>query len=448
MSICRGILRSCTALAGMLVIATSAFAQSAVPDLAQAEQLLRSGKAEDAHRLLAPHEFNFAGNEEFDYLLGVAALESNHPDQATLIFERVLAVNPNHAAARLDMGRAYFALGDMDRARTEFETARQFGPPPAALATIDQYLAAMDKRTRAAGGLRYTAYAEATIGRDYNVNSSTGQSSIFVPLFGTDLTLATTSVRQRDNFYAAGGGVDASYALSDKFSLLAGLDSKQRLNLRFDTFDYRNTDLRTGAQYAGERDTLRLTLGRNDYELDNTSYRRTQNLNGDWRRTLDERTQLTLFGQDARSRYLQSASRSESANLFLYGASGTRVIDQDSRTIAFASVFRGVDVATDSRADGDRRLHGARAGMQRALYGSADWYASASVQKSTYAIENPTFGVNRKDYQYDVAAGVNWPLSPVWLLRPQMTYTRNDSSLTLYDYDRYELSLTFRRNFK
>ena len=438
-------------LAAALMLPGSSQAQPKAPesrpDMAQAERLLRDGKAEEAYLLLLPHEFAQAGQEDFDYILGVAALESGKADLATLIFERVLAVNPNHAAARLDMGRAYFALGDMDRARTEFESARRFGPPPAAVTTIDQYMAAIEKR-ESGKALRLTGYADAIVGRDSNVNSSTAQGTLFIPLFGTDLTLATNSVKRGDNFLSYGGGVDAAYTLAGSFSLLGGADARRRANYRADTFDNQSLDLRLGAQYAGDRDTVRLIVGQNRYDLDNASYRNTQNLIAEWRRTLDSRSQVSLFAQDSRARYLQEAARSNSSNLFMYGVGGVRVIDEGTRTFAFASLFRGADVATDGRSDGDRRLHGVRVGLQRALMAEADWFAAVSSQKSTYAVENPIFSATRKDYQYDLSAGVNWQINREWLLRPQMSYTRNDSNLALNDFDRYEASVMLRRDFR
>ena len=46
--------------------------------------------------------------------------------------ERVLIVDPNHLGARVDLARAYFALGDSARARGEFRIALAQNPPPAA----------------------------------------------------------------------------------------------------------------------------------------------------------------------------------------------------------------------------------------------------------------------------------------------------------------------------
>ncbi len=417
------------------------------PEMARAEQLLRAGRADEAWRLLSPHEFAQAGREDFDYLLGVAALDSGRADLATLVFERVLAVSPNHAAARLDMGRAYFALGDMERARTEFESVMRFDPPPGARTTIERYLAAIDQRTRGRR-LRLTGHVDASFGHDSNVNSSTSQGSLYVPLFGVNFTLASTAVKRADAFLAVGGGVDAAYELGAGYSAIAGADLRQRANFKADTFDYRNVDYRGGLQYAGERDNLRLQVGRNDYELDNASYRRTQSTTGEWRHTLDARTQFSVYGQDSRIRYVQAATRANSSNLFMYGAGAVRVLDESTRTFAYASAFRGDEVATDGRSDGDRRLWGVRAGVQRALRADADWFATATVQKSTYEQQNPLFLTTRQDLQYDLSIGLNWQVARDWSLRPQMAYTRNDSNVSLNDFERYEVSVTVRRDFR
>src|SRR5688572_19780250 len=93
--------------------------------LEQAKRLMNEGKAAEAFKLLAPLEPQRAGEIDFDYTLGIAALDSGHPDRATIAFERVLATNPDFVGARVDLGRAYFAMGSDDLARAEFETVQR-----------------------------------------------------------------------------------------------------------------------------------------------------------------------------------------------------------------------------------------------------------------------------------------------------------------------------------
>src|SRR5262245_55101274 len=51
---------------------------AAVPVLKQAEALLAEHKAEEAYKLLSANELDLGGTPLYDYLLGVAALDSGH----------------------------------------------------------------------------------------------------------------------------------------------------------------------------------------------------------------------------------------------------------------------------------------------------------------------------------------------------------------------------------
>ena len=134
--------------------------------------LAQQGKGAEVYRTLLRFEAQHAGDAEFDYLLGIAALDAGQADKATLALERVVILKPAYLAARLDLALAYFALGDLDRARTEFEAVQRESPPPAAQATIERYLAAIAER-RQTQGTRATGYLEAAMGRDTNVNAAT-----------------------------------------------------------------------------------------------------------------------------------------------------------------------------------------------------------------------------------------------------------------------------------
>ena len=419
----------------------------AKPDLARARALILEGKGAEAWALLEPYEFQLAGQPDYDYLLGVAAIAAGHPARATLALERVLTVNPNHAAARLDMGRAYFALGDYDRARTELKDVLAHDPPPAARDTIERYLAAIKQRTHL-GAARVTGYAEASVGHDSNVNAGISQSSLYLPLFGATFTLAPSVTRQDDDFASLGGGIDLTLPVSDSWSLVAGANAQQRSNAKLDTFDSRSVGANAGLQHATEGALTRITLGTNHYDLDNAAYRRMQSLNLEWRRQYNRRTQFTLYGQDLRLRYVQPATRSESSNMVIVGVGGVHTLDEATRSFVFGNLFAGDDAATDLRIDGGRRLSGARVGFQRELRSNADWYATLGVQHSKYQQVNVLFNVARRDWQYDAVLGVNWRLDDAWSLRPQLSYTRNDANTPINDYDRSVVSVALRRDWR
>ena len=94
----RAITISITALCAFCA-APTAFAQQDAT-LARAKQLIDSKQPQAAFDLLDPLEQTRAGDPDFDYLLGVAAIDAGKLTRGVFALERVLAVNPNNAQAR------------------------------------------------------------------------------------------------------------------------------------------------------------------------------------------------------------------------------------------------------------------------------------------------------------------------------------------------------------
>ena len=88
--------------------------------LRDAQQLLAANNPKQAYMILVARQDQLSGNAEFDYLLGVAALDSGKIDESIIAFERVLQVDPKNAGARMDLARAYFNAGAMDLAQANF----------------------------------------------------------------------------------------------------------------------------------------------------------------------------------------------------------------------------------------------------------------------------------------------------------------------------------------
>ena len=424
-----------------------------VPDLAQARELLRANQSVAALKLLAPHEDAQAGNVEFDYLLGVAALETGDASRATIALERALIVNPNHAGARLDLARAYFALGDRERARSEFNVALAQDPPLNARAAINAYLARIDGGAVVGGGgggrTRASGYVELTAGRDTNVNNATSQGQVFVPVFGFSVQLSPTSQRTADNFLSLGGGGEVSHALGSATSLFAGGDARLRFNRHADIYNFNQFDVRGGVQHAlGVANLVRASIAHQQYYLDNNNYRATTGLTLEWRHALSAEGQLALFGSGNRVRYKDAAQVANDTDLALIGAGYTHVVNAASRTTLSASVLAGVERDIGQRIDGDRKLYGVRIGGQTGWGEKADVYATAGYQPSRFQSYNVVFNQQRTDKLADAALGVVWRMGGNWQLRPQLTYTHNASNIEINAYNRYEASVTLRKDFK
>lgn len=436
----------CAACALAISLSTFAFAADTT-DLSRAETLVRQGRAAEAYALLEPQEFDRSGDANFDYWLGVAALESGRPDRATLALERALIVNPDFLGARLDLARAYFALGDMQRARQEFDLVLGQNPPLPARATIDRYMAEIERRSDTAR-TRWSAYAEVTAGRDSNVNNATNRSNVFVPLFGLELTLTPQSRRIGDWYGAFGAGGEVIQHLAGGMAAFAGADFRLRSNWRQDTFDYTQLDGRVGLQYQLTRHLFRAGVSAGEYRLDARRHYENTGFAGEWRYAVSENTVASFFGASNRLRFHDPLLRGNSADQMLTGIGLLHALNPDRTTFVFASVYGGHERDTDNRVDGSRDLWGVRLTGQYNIRPNLDVYAVLGAHMSDYDTENFVFQNVRRDRVYELSLGFNWRPERGWTVRPQVTYVNAYSNVPINKFDRYDVSITLRRDFR
>lgn len=417
--------------------------------LRDADALIKGGKPADAYALLEPLEFERSGEVRFDYLLGIAALDSGKPDKATLAFERVLAVDPNFAGARLDMARAYYQLGDLPRAKTEFETVLKQTPPEAAKVTIQKYLDAIAAQ-EAAKQTAFTAYVEGAIGHDSNVNASTSQSQISVPFFNNAVfTLNPTNVKMADDYFGIAAGAEVNHSINSNLAAYAGADLRDRSNFSKTAFSSLSVDGRAGLAFGSEADVFRVGILGGQYTLASSRNRDSFGLNGEWRHTFSPSNQLNVFGQYTQYRFVAPAMKVNDFDQQVIGAGWLHVL-ADGKSALFGSLYYGTENDTNpaGRADGPKRFSGLRIGGQSAFNEKTELFASLGGQVGDYSVFNAAFLRQRGDRLYDLTVGANWHWDKLWTVRPQVAYTRNESNIVIYGYDRTDISLTLRRDFR
>jgi outer membrane protein len=190
--------------------------------LDQARAMLNERRATDAYNLLSPLAEERAGTPEFDYLLGIAALDAGHPGEAVFALERVLAVTPDNALARAEIARAYIELSELETARREIENVKASGSvPEGAQATLDKYLSLIERAR--GGGTRVRGYISLAGGYDTNINSGTDESSAAIPFLGNVVFQLVDQTQANENaFTLIAGGVDFAQPLNKQFDVVGG----------------------------------------------------------------------------------------------------------------------------------------------------------------------------------------------------------------------------------
>ena len=441
--------------ATVIILALAPFQTvAAAADIDAARRAVEAGQPKAAFELLSPFETELAGDKNFDYLLGVSALDAGYPDRATLAFERVLAVDPNAVGARLDMGRAYFALGDLARARSEFNLVAQANPPSAARQIIDKYLIAIDAREKSKKTAA-TGYIEVFGGHDSNVTSVVADftSAILTTYNLAGFSPTGAAVLRSSSVVGLGAGGEVVHQLSDTVSLYAGADFRHRSLPRAQAYSSDQTDLRAGLTLAIGNEMIRTGVSYQQFnQLTDlpTANRQTVGLTSEWRHTFSDVNQGSLFASLTRQRFADIPTND--VNSFVVGGGWFHSFPGKFKPFVYASAFFGGDNALNLLANGSdvgKRLSGLRVFGQIAASERVDVFSSVGFTRRADRSMNArastvTFG---NDSISDFSLGAVWRFGKNWSLRSQLIHSSNRSNVAVSQFKRTEATFATRYDF-
>lgn len=395
----------------------------------------------EAYQLLDPLEDRLAGDLKYDHLLAQSALESGDASRASFVYERVLAVDADQVRVRLEMGRAYLVLKDYARAKLEFETVLRFVnlPPDLREQALIYGKAAQDFLTgKKTVGFGYIEYG---YGHDSNPKSAPEASEFLTP---DGLVIAVDPARSA-RFHSLVLGGEIIHALSDRFQIFGGADSRARFHPRLDTADFTTVDLRAGAGYTEGVNNLRVAATAGRYWLDYVQTRDAFGLSADYVRRLSETSQLSASLGGTRFRFspLLELNDYDSGQASV----GWLTTLNEGRGTAGLSVLAGAEKATRGRDGGDKPFFGGRLTLTHILTERIGVFFLAGAQRGRYKLPDGIFLLRRSDTLYDAIAGLTWGVAPGWSVRPQIVHYRNKSNIEIYEYRRTEASINVRLDF-
>lgn len=434
-----------TALGGLLAVAgESAFAQGAdtlnLSDgaetrtlLSQAETLLASNDSEGALALLQPHELDLAGSPYYDYLLGIAALDSGQLSEAIFSLRRSLAVEPRFSGARMELGRAYFESGNTALARPLFVSLLNENPPPGVREVLQQYIVAIDTPATLPQS-SFSTFLETFAGHDSNANASGSDQFL-------GFTLSPNNVETESPFIEIAGGFNWFVPRSSQFAWLVNARAGHRANT---DASFMNATVLNG--YGGmswQRGDWFGRAGVDSYWASrdgnaNEAYAGADFLFG---RRLGVDWDLTLGLRGGAQRYDSSIDVLD-VDRVMY----TLGLSQRFMTLGRMSLelIGGTDSETQTGSPYGNSKLGGRISLTTPLGSASFLHASIDSLETDY--DGLFFGVPREDQQITLL--LQFEFRDVWTdglsLTPLVRYVDNESDLSLYAYDRTEIGLFIR----
>lgn len=415
--------------------------------LVEAQRLIQAKKAKSAFSMLEPLQSERAGNPEYDYLLGLAALDSGDPTVAVFALERVLAVNPNHVQARAEIARAYYLLGETQVAKQEFESVKKQNIPTEVSVTVQKYLDAI-AGISPLESTKLTGYLEYTLGYDSNVNSATSDRQVAIPAFGGNIfTLEAAGVETGDGFHTVAGGVNIRRPLSPTLALIGGVDINQRMNFSEDNFNTRAFGTHVGLNKLVGDDSYIIALQGQLFDVGDNRYREAYGFTGQWQHAIDQTRFFSAYWQYTDLEYPGARIRDADRNVL--GVAYSQALAGEKTTIMYGGAYLGQEKERVSTAPNlGHRLFGVRAGLEKPHTEKTTLFASGNIEYRDYGGIESLFLESRRDIQFDVKLGFAYRPTELWVVTPQISFTYNDSNIAINEYHRAIVSVSIRREFK
>ncbi|GAB6097046.1 hypothetical protein JCM14469_33000 [Desulfatiferula olefinivorans] len=391
-------------------------------------------------------EEQLAGHTDFDYLFGIAALESGRPVKASLAFERVLAVRPGFVGARMDLGRAYAAIGNYLKARQEFTIVlRQPNPPPLVKTVAARYMAMIEERL-SKKKTELSGWVELSGGYDSNVNYATDDAVIEIPaLQWTAVTLSDDNIEKDDSFLTYSLNLGLVHHASPALRPYVDIYGSRRLLADEKKFETDDLQLRTGIDIGESANTFQIGTTMGLSTLDRSVNSKQVGVNAAWRHRLDASDTITVFGRFDALRYPDV--RVNNIDQWVGGIAWLHAVPLMRGSLLSASAYGGYAAATDHRADGDNDIFGIRLGYQASPFADMSIMAGVGGQFSDFKKENAVFQETRNDRQMDVRLAVNWAPIRILSIGCMLSHVHNHSTLPIHEYRRNDVSAMIRYHF-
>ncbi len=431
---------TCLALASTLA-APAALAQDAGSQN-QADANAARAQAEADYRALSAQVSQRAGDPAFDYALGLAALDAGLYGDAIIALQRVLAVQPDNAAARAELARAFALAGDIDTAREQFATVVDDPSLPDPVRQRFTGFVRQFDRQIAGGGSDISGFVDARFGHDSNINSATELNSIVIPLFSFlgPGQLGGAAVAQADEFVDITAGISGVTAIGRQDRLFASLLGNWRDNLSTSLFDQAALTATAGYAHSfANQDVLSVSAQAQQFWLDDRGFRSSYGLTTQYTKPLKGGRAMTLSAQWNRLDFdgdpLRDADRFSAGVGFVGkvfaaningGTEETRLAAGDHLSFDFVAANIGAEVPLAKRA---------------ALVGGI------AFDLRRHDAPDPLFLTARKDERLDLSAGLKVAVTDRLFLQPTATYSRNWSNIALFDFERWTVSVGARFEF-
>ena len=424
--------------------ATSAPIKAALTPLQNLEALNKMRLFPQAFELAGRLVEKLEGDKEFDFQFGMAAVETQHYDQALFAFERLVLNQGDQPRYRLELARTHFYLRNLERSEIEFNRVLKQNPPKAVKDNVYAFLLRISDLKQSIEP-RFSVSLDISAGFDSNINSATNEE--FLPseevVFINDIRLDDESRETESGYWGTLFNLNYLRPLTKRSAIDIKLASSNKSNA-----ELRDYDLTTALSEVGY-----------NYYLGSVHIRgggRYQMVGVDGDRFLD--TASALFQGFYTSRNEFKFGMSANYGLTVYEDSNDGDLNQLQVSFSMASppqkhswaiiVMAGQDEAAEDENEFNGKVYQGITLQSTNLWGNRiSYYGVLSAVDSEYdEINESLFSKLREDTSITLVAGWRYSYNAQLGFRNDYSFNDVDSTLEANTYRRskVEFGMSYR----
>ena len=384
-------------------------------------------------------------NLDISFYLGQVAFEQGDYETAIMSYERILIMKPDTMRVKLELARCHMRLGSNESAKQYFYEVLASNPPQSVRTNIESLLAAI-----AASERRHFFSGAVTAGLSFDDNSRSTPASNFPftsPL--TNLTEEVPSSAQSDYFTTESVVLNHIYRLEDSpFSWKTTAVTFNNVYGRYHDLDVNLLGVNSGPTYETTSALFEVHGLFNELLVEHDEYMRPAGIGASAIFALGPKMLANVSSALQTKRYMADSDSVKNASNFTLGV--TPILQFGDNRIT-ATLVHEVEKADADYWSYERLSWGLR--YDRNLPAHFTAFAGMNVMDTFYEAANPLFGDRRSDTVTDLSCGLTKLLwqskdnSRIVLAQLSHTYTKSESTITVYQYHKNLTATTITYGF-
>lgn len=381
-------------------------------------------------------------NSQSLYLLGVANNKIGRHREAISHLKKSLKVDSEQNPPRFELGTAYYLIKDLRKAEKEFLILKNKNISDGVRKQINHFLGRI-KLEVDKNGYPKDWSVSADIGYMHDSNANAGTTEDTVLLFNLPFTLSEDSKKASDNAMKYNFALQHQKTFWDNWQVSSNVGVAKTDYQELDNFDLVSLYANTGVYHKRGNVTYGLPLVANRLRVghEDSYYNYTYGLNPKVTFEFGKRKNIIFDNQVVLQDRKYRTIKARNGNNITYRPNLQYYFSQGH------FVGLGGNVGRDNAKDGinSNNAYGVSLQYAKLFLNKVNIYLSPSFSNTSYKEKENAFDEKRQDKMYSLYSEISYKFKKRKGIQPKLSlnysYSKNDSNLSLYEYDRQQVGV-------